>query len=318
MSTIFRRDANSTSNVQQYEENLSATSYKSLILLLRYLHVAEDEGVLNKVKSIVGDATPYRAEMKRKRFVEQLICPEEELDSVLFDRLPITNGETQRLIGWQGINWQCAFRILTELDASYADMISFTDKDFPKLQDLPEDIQEMYELIDSLPEIARDGFIRESAQSMISTMWRHRFWSDQTKKVMLRPATRVQYVFARRCSIKRKEILNLDERIQKNEEPFDIDDKQKEIIHELARIMFVRASLTTCNEKQLPHIAATFGVSLHWLMGMPSTLRLYAKHSATEDIIDAYYFMPAANKTEFKRAVKKFVAKLAEMEAEKE
>ena len=95
-------------------------------------------------------------------------------------------------------------------------------------------------------------------------------------------------------------------------------DKQKEIIHELARIMFVRASLTTCNEKQLPHIAAAFGVSLHWLMGMPSTLRLYAKHSTTEDIIDAYYFMPAANKTEFKRAVKKFVAKLAEMEAEQE
>ncbi len=88
MSAIFRRDANSTSNVQQYEENLSATAYKSLILLLRYLHVAEDEGVFNKVKSIVGDATPYRAEMKKKRFVEQLICPERRIGQCAFRKTP--------------------------------------------------------------------------------------------------------------------------------------------------------------------------------------------------------------------------------------
>ncbi len=124
-------------------------------------------------------------------------------------------------------------------------------------------------------------------------MWRHRFWSDQTKKVMLRPATRVQYVFARRCSIKRKEILNLDERIQKNEEPFDIDDKQKEIIHGLAR-NHVRKSMAHYLQRKATTSYSGCIWSVSTLVnGSAKHIASICETSTTEDIIDAYYFMPA-------------------------
>lgn len=110
----------------------------------------------------------------------------------------------------------------------------------------------------------------------------------------------------------------LDERLQENEEVFNISDAQRELIHELANILAVRATLTTSNESQLPQIAKAFGTSLHWLMGMPSTLRLYAENATTEDIIDAYYFMSPANKTTFRNAVKKFKEKIARMEADED
>lgn len=323
MGAIYRRDAYGTSKTQtaelKLEENLSATAYLALLRFLRHEALAEKSELLEKVQGVITDATPYRAAFKRKRFIEQLTCPAEKLEDTIFDKIPITNGETRRFIGWQGISWQCAFRMLTEVEASFEEMMSFSFRNFPKMQDLPEDVQEMYELVDYLPERARDGCIRETALSLISTIWNHNFWNEETRALMLRPAARVRYTFVRRCSIKRQDILDLDERLQANEEVFDIDDAQRELIHELARILYVRATLTTSNEQLLPQIAAAFGVSLHWLMGMPSTLRLYAKNATTEDIIDAYYFMSSESKTMFRNTVRKFKEKLdAEMEAEEQ
>lgn len=322
MSAIYRRDAYAANKTQtgelKLEENLSATAYLALIRFLRREKLAEKPDLLERVKNVITDTMPYRAAFKQKRFVEQLTCPEEKFESMIFEKTPITNGETRRFIGWQGISWECVFRMLIEVDCSFEDMMTPSYKDFPKMQDLPEDVQEMYELVDSLPERARDGYIREAAQSLISTMWNHNFWNEQTRVIMRRPAARVRYMFARRCSIKRKDILVLDERLQENEEVFNISDAQRELIHELANILAVRETLTTSNESQLPQIAKAFGTSLHWLMGMPSTLRLYAENATTEDIIDAYYFMSPANKTTFRNAVKKFKEKIARMEADED
>lgn len=90
MSAIYRRDAYVANKTQtgelKLEENLSATAYLALIRFLRREKLAEKPDLLERVKNVITDTMPYRAAFKQKRFVEQLTCPEEKFESMIFEK----------------------------------------------------------------------------------------------------------------------------------------------------------------------------------------------------------------------------------------
>lgn len=285
-----------------YQENISVKMYNGFISLLRGLGSDRHDEIEQAIEKALSNTAPFRAEFKREKIMEEV-----RNETPGNDAKQSANGE--RTLGWAGMNYQTLYSVMIALGISYQQLMDVCGyKEFPRLEELPQDVQRVYELVDQLPQAARDGFIRKSALSLTDTFWQKDFWSDKLKTGMRRPSARTIYLFERSTPYRGGEMIRMEK--SQRDGTYDNDSVQASRIREIARIYRLRLAHASIDAEAAPAVAEGLKTSIHWLMAMPNTLSVYAQNGITEEIVDAYYFMSDSNKTIFLAALEKFAKQL--------